>query len=776
MEAIVLESSPRASALRWHWLRRLAAVGCLVVVGLVLPLIKFEPMRVILVGMVISAFLLFLLMDFWASLRGWQVDRSLKILQDMLSEDATPCFATDIRGLITFRNAAAEGRNPHSTHTMLADTLSDYFAEPEVVMFRLINRTGLTGAAREDVVTRRGVLRLSVHRISEQHYLWRYEELGERGPLARSADGVSMPMLVATGEGDVLFANRALIDFLGARPRSLEWLFGNQEIRSGQTVSVQRANAPAQAVVIEITVAAERREIYLLPLAELPGFGAGEEGFEDLPLALVHFDEMGRVLLANAAAREHLGVLPDEAVNASDLFEGLGRPVRDWIADVAFGRHSGKTEMLQLSRQPEENFVQLWLRPMPHALGKGVLGVVQDVTELKALEAKFAQSQKMQAIGQLAGGIAHDFNNLLTAISGHCDLLMLNHDEEDIDYPDLAQIRQNTNRASGLVGQLLAFSRKQTMQSRAVNVNDVLADVTSLLKRLVPERIQLQLSLEEGLGLIRIDPRQLEQVLVNLVVNARDAMVSGGLVRILTESHRFSSDHLQDNVTLSKGDYIRIRIEDTGTGIPPDTLGKIFEPFFTTKRQGEGTGLGLSMVYGIVKQSSGYIFVDSQLGQGTTFTLYFPLHTPPQNEVVRTVAPDVPARTTAPLSRQGVILLVEDEAPVRAFAARALKLRGHTVLEADCGESALDVLRDTELSVDIVVTDVIMPGLDGPAWVRIARESCPDVAVVFMSGYAEDGFVGAQQDIGNSIFLPKPFSLEELTRTVHQQLVAQGLG
>ncbi|MDX5351413.1 MAG: response regulator, partial [Paracoccaceae bacterium] len=358
----------------------------------------------------------------------------------------------------------------------------------------------------------------------------------------------------------------------------------------------------------------------------------------------------------------------------------------------------------------------------------------------------------------------------LTAISGHCDLLLLRHGKEDPEFADLEQIRQNANRAAALVSQLLAFSRKQTLKPERLDLQDVLADLTHLLNRLVVERVGLTLVhrgqyLGKVLGEIRADKRQLEQVLINLVVNARDAMPNGGSIRIETEPVTLAEPLKRDRASVPAGDYSVIRVIDTGIGIPAEQIQHIFEPFFTTKRVGEGTGLGLSTAYGIVKQSGGFIFVDSIVGAGTTFTLYFPVTDGGDLEVVAEPEP----RRAASRRGEGVVLLVEDEAPVRAFASRALRLRGYTVLEAASAEEALKVLEDPRLEVDVFVTDVVMPGMDGPSWVKLAIERRPNVRVVFVSGYAEDSLSEDQSRIPNSVFLPKPFSLNELTQTVQGQ-------
>jgi len=430
------------------------------------------------------------------------------------------------------------------------------------------------------------------------------------------------------------------------------------------------------------------------------------------------------------------------------------------------GRALHRPETLRATHAAAETFVQVTLARPPSNGAAELIAVLNDATELKTLEAQFVQSQKMQAIGQLAGGVAHDFNNLLTAISGHCDLLLLRHAPDDPDYADLVQINQNANRAASLVGQLLAFSRKQTLRLERIDLRDTLGELTHLLNRLVGERVSLTLAHDPDLAPIRADKRQLEQVIMNLVVNARDAMPEGGEIRIETERRRFEDDFRRDRAVVPAGDYALVRVADQGVGIPPETLPKIFEPFYSTKRSGEGTGLGLSTAYGIVKQSGGFIFADSVPGSGTTFTLFFPVHAE-----AASAAPAPAAARQAPAAAEGgVVLLVEDEAPVRAFASRALRLRGYTVIEAQDAEEALEALRDAALKVDVFVTDVSMPGMDGPSWVRLALKDRPDTKVVFVSGYAEENFAEAQAEIPHSVFLPKPFSLNDLAATVHEQI------
>ena len=690
-----------------------------------------------------------------------------KRLGALIGLDAAPCFTTDDIGQIGYQNSAALDRFGVKDGATLVATLQDHFANPGAVLFRLQSRAATIGTAREDVVTRRGHTRLTVHGIAPARFLWRLEEFLDRSTAGRGAESLSLPMLVSNKTGVVLFSNEAMRRLLGARPKRLDQVFNKQSVHTGEEVEVNAGTGPVRAILAEVEGAGERREIYLMPV---PARAQGETmlaDFEHVPVALMKFTADGTLIVANKAARDLLGpdVAPGQMFHT--LFEGLGRPVADWLGDVVAERVQVAAEVLSTRTGDTEKFVQVSLRRSVDLGRPGVLAVLNDATALKTLEEQFIQSQKMQAIGQLAGGIAHDFNNLLTAISGHCDLLLLRHDREDHDYADLVQIHQNANRAASLVAQLLALSRKQTLKPEQIDLQDVLSDLTHLLNRLLGEKVKLQVAHAVDLGQIRADKRKLEQVIINLVVNARDAMTTGGTIHIETEDCTLSEDFLRDRATLPAGKYAIIRVIDTGCGIPADRMQKIFEPFYTTKRVGEGTGLGLSTAYGIVKQSGGYIFVDSILGEGSQFQLYFPIREADPDDLP---APAKTQRRVLMKQGEGVVLLVEDEAPVRAFASRALRMRGYTVLEAENAEEALRTLEDPTLEVDVFVTDVVMPGMDGPSWVRQALIARPDVRVIFVSGYAEDCLTEGQARIPNSVFLPKPFSLVDLTTTVQGQL------
>jgi len=704
-----------------------------------------------------------------AGLKSFDQRRLDRRLVQMTGQDASPSFTTDAQGQIHFQNAAANERFGGVEGATLVAVLQDAFAAPSAVLYRLQARAAHAGAAREDVVSRRGHTRLSVHRLSDDRFLWRLEEFADRSAVGRGAETLSLPMLTANKAGVVLFTNEAMRRLLGGRPKRLDRVFNSTVLRSGEEVEVNGIDGPIRAILAEVDGHAERREIFLLPLPPADGQAEVQADFEHVPVALLKFAPDGRLRAANLAARELMQLGPETAVGFHDLFDGLGRPVGDWLSDVIAERKPGGAEVLTARRLGAEVFVQVTLRRIVEGGRLAALAILQDATALKTLEAQVVQSQKMQAIGQLAGGIAHDFNNLLTAISGHCDLLLLHHKADDPAYADLIQIHQNANRAAALVGQLLAYSRKQTLKPEQLDLQDVLSDLTHLLNRLVGEKVSLRLGHGAGGQTIRADRRKLEQVVMNLVVNARDAMPGGGTIRIDTEALTLRDDLRRDQAVVPAGEYALIRVSDTGCGIPPDRLQKIFEPFYTTKKTGEGTGLGLSTVYGIVKQSGGFIFVDSTEGEGSIFQLYFPINKG-GDQIEPAVSSDA-RKAVVMRPGEGVVLLVEDEAPVRAFASRALRMRGYTVLEAENAEDALRTLEDPGLEVDIFVTDVVMPGMDGPSWVKKALEMRPNVRVIFVSGYAEDALSEMQARIPNSVFLPKPFSLSDLAATVQGQML-----
>ena len=515
--------------------------------------------------------------------------------------------------------------------------------------------------------------------------------------------------------------------------------------------------------------------------------------FDEAPVGMVLLDLKGNVSDANRAFLKMLG-------RHRDAVEGL--PMADFLAREDRGDLVGALSKIVMGtarathmevRMPgagaREFILSLYASRLSDTEGdvSGIVLHLIDNTEQKNLEVQFAQSQKMQAVGQLAGGVAHDFNNLLTAMIGFCDLLLTRHGPDDPSFADLQQIRQNANRATNLVRQLLAFSRKQTLEPVRLDITEALNDLASLIRRLIGEKVELVMDHGGHLVAVKGDKSQFDQIIINLCVNARDAMPGGGTITLRTENIELTDPVQRSHDLMLPGRYVLVDIADTGTGISKEHIERIFEPFFSTKEA--GTGLGLSTVYGIVHQSDGFIFVDSAPGEGTTFSIYLPEFEHPTaiaEEGATTLSsklepklelrpeqefkPDNETISDADLTGSAMVLLVEDEDAVRVFARRALENKGYTVLEAANGEMALDIVSSVDAKIDIIVSDVIMPGMDGHTLVGLVRQELPGVKVILMSGYAEDMY---RDEIGRDAslhFLGKPFTLKDLAAKVKEVL------
>ncbi|MDE1915408.1 MAG: response regulator [Sphingomonadales bacterium] len=524
------------------------------------------------------------------------------------------------------------------------------------------------------------------------------------------------------------------------------------------------------------------------------GGGGGDSGnavphlealLAGLPLGLAMADRDGHLLFANpafmrAAGREGAATptYPTDLVVQEDK-----AALSDAIRRFGHGPATSGDVAIRLAAQPDDP-VSLSIAGVRGLGEAAVLLGLTDTTEETRLKRQVAQATKMQAVGQLAGGVAHDFNNVLTAIIGTCDLMLLRHTPGDSDYDDIQQIRANSNRAASLTRQLLAFSRQQTLRPEVLQLPDIVSEISQMLRRLIGEKITLEVTHDRDLGAVRADPTQLEQVIVNLAVNARDAIqdharkVGGdGAGRLALTTRRVTAAQVRAmrSEILPVADYTALVVEDTGGGIPTEILGKIWEPFFTTKEKNRGTGLGLSTVYGIVKQSGGFIFAESEPGVGTRFTLYLPVHHELPGQSAPPRLKDAPVATA--WAGGGDILLVEDEDAVRVVAQRALTRAGYQVTTASDGEEGLDQVQarreSGEAMFDLIVSDVVMPILDGPAMARAVRVLVPDVPVLFMSGYAEEQ-LRRDIDIDNMHFMPKPFSVNQIGEKVASILAAKG--
>jgi two-component system cell cycle sensor histidine kinase/response regulator CckA len=669
--------------------------------------------------------------------------------------------------------AAAMVGAPRRTEVALglADGGREWFA----VEVRPAGR-GATAWLAEDVTPRRAI----------EETLRRENEL-----LSDFVDLLPVGCYSADAEGTVRYVNQRLAEWLGKGAdeivgRNLKDVFGvvpnpeeeraelRLEGRNGEVFQALLAHSVfdeggemfTRSVVVRDLVpeqqweravrAAERRFRWL---------------FDDAPVGIALVDLDGTIGTCNLALQVMLGIDHDDMIGrgVADYIGEDGRAIAaEQLAKVLAGSQPG-THMEVRLKGRRDLIAQLFVSPT-HEDGEisGLVIHFIDATEQRNLELQFAQSQKMQAMGQLAGGVAHDFNNLLTAMIGFCDLLLQRHGAGDPSFADIMQIKQNANRAASLVRQLLAFSRRQALQPRLLNVTDALAELSNLLRRLLGETIELKMVHGRQLGLVRVDPGQFDQVIINLAVNARDAMPGGGTLAIRTNPVTVEAPVQRGPELMPAGEYVLIEVADTGTGISKENLARIFEPFFSTKEVGAGTGLGLSTVYGIVRQTDGFVFVDSEPGQGATFSIYLPrIDAEPAEEVRR---PAKEPEAGADLTGTGTILLVEDEDAVRMFGSRALRNKGYRVIEARSGEQALDVLRGeeggAEGAIDVLISDVVMPGMDGVTLARLVRMERPAIKVILISGYSEDvARNGIDPDEGIA-FLPKPFSLKQLAGAV----------
>ena len=603
-------------------------------------------------------------------------------------------------------------------------------------------------------------------------------------------DALGEPAALTAADGRILFANQAWRDTLGeARrlPKDAALFSALVRARKGEAAEAVVVVAGQDRSAIAARVSGGRLLVRLPAMAEpiaapLPPTAPVVAQAAPPPRAL---DAFSGASPFGAALLEGLDPFNSQILEANPALSAMTGAVR---AGMTLGelidppsRAEAETRLaegkagpfeVRLARDPSR-IAHLYLY---RADGRLVAYLI-DVSEQKQIELQLAQAQKMQAIGQLAGGVAHDFNNLLTAIQLRLDELLHRHPVGDPSYEGLNEIRQTGVRAADLVRKLLAFSRKQTVQREVLELGELISEFEVLLRRLLREDVKLITDYGRDLPQVRADKSQLETAVMNLAVNARDAVRAakgGGVVRIRTA--RLNEDEARSlGFPGAEGDQAFIEVSDDGPGIPPEVMGKIFDPFFTTKPVGEGTGLGLATVYGIVKQSDGWIHVHSRPGEGAAFRIFLPVHEPtPAQAAAAAVAVAEPPKPRAArdLSGAGRILFVEDEDAVRGVAARLLRARGYEVLEASDGEEALIIAEENAGQIDLLISDVIMPGIDGPTLLKKARGYLGNAPVMFISGYAEAEFSDLLEGETGVTFLPKPIDIKTLAERVKQQLQA----
>ncbi|HEY7299744.1 MAG TPA: response regulator [Xanthobacteraceae bacterium] len=508
--------------------------------------------------------------------------------------------------------------------------------------------------------------------------------------------------------------------------------------------------------------------------------------FHNTPMAIATVDKQGRIARSNALfARLFNPVLGEEPTHDRSILSVVAVRDRSALEAAIRSAAEGQGEIAPVDAALEgagDRCGRFYVAAVEEEKGDREAAIVYalDTTEQRALESQLSQQQKLETIGRLAGNVAHDFNNLLGAIMMATDFLLNAHRPTDPSFQDIMEIKQNANRAAALVRQLLAFSRKQTLRPQVLDLGEAVSDLSVLLRRLIGEKIQLNVVHGRDLWPVRADIGQFEQSIINLVVNARDAMPNGGTLTLRTANVEAQQCARLPYKGMPIGEYVLIEIADTGTGIAAEIKDKIFDPFYTTKEIGKGTGLGLASVYGFIKQTGGFIYVESEIGKGAAFRIFIPRHIAAADEALvshlpETTAPAIAGATSADaeakraatdLTGEGTILLVEDEQGLRALNARGLSSRGYTVVEAGNGVEAIEALERRGGKIDLVVSDVMMPEMDGPTLFKELRKRRPDIKIIFVSGYAEDAFQKNLPDGDQFDFLSKPFTLKQLVAQV----------
>lgn len=647
-------------------------------------------------------------------------------------------------------------------------------------------------ASRIVTIDESATYEISVSRVADGRRLWRVHRLGGDGgdgPLWRDrvaahGEKSAAGLYTLDAGGRFLYVNPTMAEWIG---RGVEEIVG-EGLRIKDVLVQEGSDDPMRPGVGAISINGAGGRIHDLQVSNAlengpdgarvycvsrPVGPAGSSAqrfqrlFQEMPVGVALIDPRLRIGDCNQTFEQQIN---DTGATGKAILDYVRDDEKVLIAkelqSILEGQSAAKSLEVRI-KGPSEVVTSIFAGRLQDDLERtaGLVLLVIDNTEQKTLEAQLAQSQKMQAVGQLAGGIAHDFNNVLTAMIGFCDLLLQRHRPGDQSFADIMQIKQNANRAAALVRQLLAFSRQQTLQPRLLNVTEVLAELSNLLRRLLGQKTELVMVHGRDLGLVKGDQGQMEQVIINLAVNARDAMDGGGTLTIETKNVDTTQPRQAHGEVMSAGEYVQISVSDSGMGIPKENFARIFEPFFTTKEVGSGTGLGLSTVYGIIKQTGGYLFVDSPgEGKGTTFEIFFGR----QHAAASSASDGAQVEIATDLTGGGTVLLVEDEDAVRLFSARALRNKGYKVIEAKTGEGALELLDGGPY--DLLVTDMVMPRVDGAQVIRAARKLLPDLPVICISGYTEESVLKEVESFDKLRFLSKPFSLKQLAGAVKEAI------
>ena len=781
-------------------------------------------------GAALAGIGLLALLGLVAGLLRWGGDRNDRGFLDALSGAiGHPLVVTDGEGRAVYANAAYEALASKSGRLVGMDVLFAPYAEFSAPVYQLAQAVGEgRGEARELRVAQGAAapcarpdrpvwVKLSATPLAggtTSLRLWQLEDISE--DRARQEQAFSRLQFIITyldnapagffstlSDGQVDYINATLAQWLGIdlteaqnAGMKLSDLLGEQAARLVSGVAPKPGTAVTESFGLDLRNATTGKliPVQLVHHVEFDAEGlpspsrtivvprhlagtsaAGGEisaprlsrFINNAPIGIAEIDKDGIVRMANGAFLD----LSPKARRGSELSAAIVASERASLLQTLSTALRNEGSLHQIEANVEgttpRNVLFTFTRLAPEDDTAVVFAV--DKTENKSLEVQLAQSQKLMAVGQLASGIAHDFNNVLTPIIGFADLLLAKMRPTDPAFADVMNIKQNANRAANLVRQLLAFSRKQTLQPKVHVLTEALSDLGNLLGRVLGEKVSLKINHDRELGLVMVDIHQFEQVIINLAVNARDAMPNGGSLTVRTYNVGVEESRSIMPSLMPPGEYVACEVQDTGSGIPPEIRDKIWEPFFSTKDVGKGTGLGLSTVYGIVKQTGGFIFCDSEVGKGTTFKIYLPRYYPQKSEatVVEEKVVEAPKRDYTGKER---ILLVEDEDAVRAFALRALTSRGYTVVEADSGESAIEKIDMDDKGFDLIISDVVMPEMDGPTLLRELRKRGNETKFVFVSGYPGEQFEQDLEGHSGYSFMPKPFSLKQLVEKVKEAM------
>jgi len=817
MASALTPEAERSASVRRQWLIVGAGIGALLVAIIVFA--DFEALGAgailaLLLGLAAAAALL--IYNLKGSSELAYLSRAPLALADALHAMPEPCYVTDRRGAMIFANEAYRAMAAPFDPERIAPLERLLAGREEVadVLFRLAQaaRTGVSAEEEVSIRLRFGeeavLYSICVRPLAgaEGGVFWQLRDVGpERARLADATQAgiqatdwlAQLPMgMFAFKENDeVTYINPVLASWLGIEPGGKALKLS--DLIMGDAAALSRAEdengisaldadlrgGNGEAMPVRILRRAKNENGVSAALVMDRARSKNDENARDAEMRFVRFfnnapvgiatvDADGRIDNTNSA---FLSVVGGQAARGKPLTDFIleedGESLSAHLAKARMGEASGPGLDVRLAGRADSAAKLFVSRIDQDDEAAGLVVYLIDATAQRSLEMQFAQSQKMQAVGQLAGGVAHDFNNLLTAILGFCDLLLARHQAGDPSFADIMQIRNNANRAANLTRQLLAFSRRQTLRPKVLSLTDALAELSNLLARLLTEKVELKIVHGRDLGLVKVDQNQLEQVIMNLAVNARDAMPDGGKLTIRTANVTEEDSRALDHAMMPVGDYVLIEVSDTGVGIAKENIDKIFEPFYTTKDPSKGTGLGLSTVYGIVKQTGGFIFPYSTPDKGTSFRIYLPRYiesTAEQADAAAEKAEEATAAAlpAADLTGKGTILLVEDEDAVRTFAARALETRGYHVLQAESGEAAIALVDEHGSKIDLIVSDVVMPNMDGPTMVKEVAPKLPGIKVIFVSGYAEDAFAKSLDPSMEFHFLPKPFSLKQLAAAV----------